>query len=531
MKPFRLKAFMRHFTFIGSIFVLVLFTAVCSHSAAEVAGERLQRAIRELEKLTEQTLKSTGVPGLAIAVVHDDNIVYLKGFGVRKAGEVAAVDADTVFQLASVSKPVATTVIAALVGEQRIRWDDRIIDHDPGFEMYDAWVTRQVTFRDFLCHRSGLPDHGGDLLEDLGYDRAWVLHQMRTLKPDSSFRSHFAYTNFGFTEAGVAAVMKLGKPWEEVSLEKLYKPLGMKSTSSRFADYAAAKNRAVGHVQVDGQWTAKYTRDADAQSPAGGVSSTARDMAQWLRLQLGKGKVDGKQIIDAAALAETHRAQIISHAQENPETDRSGFYGLGWNVTYDEHGFVRLGHSGGFDLGASTVVNLVPAEQLGIVVLCNSSPIGVPESLARSFCDVAIEGKVNRDWLPIFRQAFEAASKPNYGQEVDYRKPPAKTTAALANFAYTGKYSNDYYGKLQIVDQKNSLRMQIGAKPLTFELRHFDRDTFLYQPVGEMAGGLSAVTFTIGPDGRAAQIVLENLNVGGQGAFLRSDGGGENVAR
>ena len=153
----------------------------------------LSRASRlvlpELDKLVEQTLKKTGVPGMAIAVVCKDQVVYLKGFGVREAGKEERVDADTVFQLASVSKPMASTVLAALVGEGLIDWDDRVIDHDPGFRLSDPFVTREVTLRDLLCHRSGLPDHAGDLLEDLGYDRAEVLRRLRYLKPASSFRS------------------------------------------------------------------------------------------------------------------------------------------------------------------------------------------------------------------------------------------------------------------------------------------------------------------------------------------------------
>ena len=138
---------------------------------------------------------------------------------------------------------------------------------------------------------------------------------MRELKPESSFRSKFAYTNFGYSEAAFAAAMAVGKPWDVVASEQLIKPLGMKSTSTKFADYAAANNRAVGHVQIDGKWVAKYTRNADAQSPAGGFSSSVRDVAPWLRLQLADGKIDGKQLIDAGVLAETKRC--------NSSTDRT----------------------------------------------------------------------------------------------------------------------------------------------------------------------------------------------------------------
>src|SRR5262249_58921666 len=160
------------------------------------------------------------------------------------------VDADTVFLLASVSKPITSTLMALLVGLGLIDWDDRVIDHDPDFRLYDPWVTRQVTLRDLLCHRSGLPDHGGDLLEDLGYSRAQVLHRLRYLKPASGFRSRYAYTNFGYTAAAVAAARAAGKSWEDLAAAKRHRPLGMKASRSPFGDYPPAKNPARPHLPL-----------------------------------------------------------------------------------------------------------------------------------------------------------------------------------------------------------------------------------------------------------------------------------------
>jgi CubicO group peptidase (beta-lactamase class C family) len=506
--------------------LLVLGTlAIPAVPAAEVTPQKVKAALPELEKLAQQILKKTGVPGLAVAVVYKDRVVYLKGFGVRQAGKDEPVDADTVFQLASVSKPIASTILAILVSLGLIDWDERVIDLDPDFRLYDPWVTREVTLRDLLCHRSGLPDHGGDLLEDLGYSRAQVLHRLRYLKPASSFRSRYAYTNFGYTAATVAAARTTRKSWEDLAADKLYRPLGMKSTSSRFADYAAARNRALLHVRVEGKWVARYVRDPDAQSPAGGVSSTARDLAQWMRLQLAGGKFDGKQLIAARALGETHRPQIISSPPGNPATDRAGFYGLGWNVNYDDQGRVRLGHSGGFDLGAATVVTLLPSEGLGIAVLTNASPIGVPETISASFFDLVLHGKVQKDWGKAFQQAFEALNKPAYGTAVDYRKPPARPSPPLPPEAYVGTYGNAYYGAIEVREKGGALLLRMGPKKTAFPLRHWDRDVFLYQPEGEMAGGLSGVTFRIGPARKGVQVVVENLDLHGQGKFARAAAG------
>jgi CubicO group peptidase (beta-lactamase class C family) len=506
---------------VALLFLIAL--TIPSGPASEITPEKVTAALPELEKLALQTLEKTGVPGMAIGIVYQDQVVYLKGFGVRKAGTAAAVDADTVFQLASVSKPMTSTVLAALVGEGVIGWDDRAIDHDPDFRLYDPWVTREVTLRDLLCHRTGLPGQAADLLEDLGYDRKQILFRLRYLKPSSSFRSHYEYNNLTYTEAGVAGARAAGKAWEDLCAEKLYRPLGMSSTSSRFAEYEAAPNRALLHVSVNGKWVAKYVRHPDAEAPAGGVSSTVRDMARWLRLQLGNGAYNGRQLIAAEALAETHRPQMVNNVPQNPAKDRAGSYGLGWNVGYDDGGRVRWSHSGGFDLGAATEVALLPAEGLGIVVLTNAAPIFVPESISASFFDLALSGKVQRDWLAAYTQHLGGSFKQYDGRGRDYSHPPAQKAPPLAAEAYAGTYQNDFFGDAEVVAKEGALVLRLGPDKPPFPLQHFDRDLFLYQPVGEFASGLIGVAFQVGPDQKATSVVIENLDIysRGQGTFTR----------
>ena len=189
-----------------------------------VTAEQVDKAVAALDALAP---KQNAVPGFAVAVVFQDKAVYAKGFGVRDVNGKAPVNADTVFQLASVSKPIGAAVVAAFVGDGKITWDSRVNELDPTFVMFDPWVTHEVTIRDMYAHRSGLPEHAGDLLEDLGFTRAEILRRLRYQHPESSFRSHYAYTNFGITAAAVAAVKAYGMEWEGASEEKLYKPLGM----------------------------------------------------------------------------------------------------------------------------------------------------------------------------------------------------------------------------------------------------------------------------------------------------------------
>lgn len=487
---------------------------------ARIGRDDVRAAVDRLDGVVRDAMRRTGVPGVAVGVVHDDEVLYLKGFGLRKTGTKDEVGPDTVFQLASVSKPLASTVVAAAVGEKTVGWDDPVVEHDPGFALKDPWVTRHVTLADLFSHRSGLPDHAGDVLEDLGYDRAYILDHLR-YEPLAPFRAHYAYTNFGLTEAAVATARAAGTSWEELSAEKVYEPLGMDSTSSSFADYEKADDRAFLHVKDGDTWSSEYVRDPDAQSPAGGASSTARDMTKWLRLQLGDGTFEGRQVVAADALERTHLPHTVSEPPRSP-VGRTGFYGLGWNVSYDDQGRLKLGHSGGFALGAATNVALLPGEKLGIVVLTNGEPIGVPEAIATTFMETASTGGPTVDWLaflgPVFQQTLQAERS-----ETDYEKPPASPAPAEENAAYTGTYANDFYGPLTVSAQGDELTMRLGPEKQRFVLHHYDGDTFFYRTTGEMAVGPSGVTFTLGSDGRADKVRVENLDTSGIGTFTRKD--------
>lgn len=399
-------------------------------------------AVGKLDGIVRDAMKRTGVPGVAVAVVHKDRVVYLKGFGERRAGRSGAVDPDTVFQLASLSKPLASTVVAGVVGGGTLAWDDPVAAQLPGFALKDPWVTAHVTYADLFSHRSGLPDHSGDLLEDLGYDRTYILDHLK-YEPLGPLRASYAYTNYGVTAAAQAVANAKDTSWDKLSQDTLYGPAGMKNTSSRFSDYDRAEDKAVTHVKnADGTWQPKYVRDADAQSPAGGASSTARDMATWMRLQLANGKLDGRQVIPAAPLERTHLPEIVAQPPQAP-AGRAGFYGLGWNVGYDDQGRLRLSHSGAFELGANTDVTMLPGEQLGITVLTNGAPVGLADSVALNFFDTAQYGKPTTDWLPlvdrVYRQQEQQGRSPT-----DYARPPRNGAVARAADTYTGTYDNAY---------------------------------------------------------------------------------------
>src|ERR1700691_6066312 len=196
-------------------------------------------------------LERSGIPGLAVAVVRDGQTVYAKGFGLRRIGERQPVDADTVFQIASLSKSIGATVVAHQVGAGVVKWNTPLVTYLPWFELNDPWITKHVTIGDMYAHRSCLPDHAGDDLEELGYDRRQILQRLR-FAPLHAFRDEYAYTNFGLTAAAEAVAVASTRDWATLSEEVLYRPLGMSATSSRYADYAARDNRGLLHVRTAG---------------------------------------------------------------------------------------------------------------------------------------------------------------------------------------------------------------------------------------------------------------------------------------
>jgi len=489
-----------------------------------VTPQRAARAVERLPALAESILQQSGVPGMAVAVVFEDALTFSGGFGVRELGKEGAIDADTVFQLASVSKSLAATVVSSVVGDGAVTWESRMADIAPGFALHDAWPTQNVSVADLFSHRSGLLDHAGDLLEDLGFDREEILHRLRYLEPEYSFREGYEYTNFGLTAAAVAVAEVVGTSWEDLSEERLYKPLGMAHTSSRFADYMAEPNRAVPHVKDGDAWVVTpMQREPDAQSPAGGVSSNARELAQWMRLQLGQGRFEGQQLIPSAALAPMHLPQAMNNVPEDPATQRAGFYGLGINVSYTDFGAVQWSHSGAFSSGAATAFFLLPGSGFGVLALTNGFPVGAPEALCLSVLDLATTGDVTRDWLAAAGQRMAAAmDEGTYGMEADWGNPPADVTPAAPDAAYVGTYHNDYYGDVKIAQVADGLVLRIGPKPLEFPLTHYARDTFSWQPAGENATGRSGLSFLIGADGTAVAFRDDYLAVDRAGVLLRS---------
>ena len=466
-------------------------------SGVAIPAGRVDEAVAKLDGLVGDLMKNTGIPGMAVAVVHRGKVLYAKGFGIRDVGKGQGqdnkVDADTVFQLASVSKSVGATVIAHEVSDNVVAWDTPVASKLPWFTLNDPYVTSHVTVADLYSHRSGLPDHAGDKLEDLGYDRRQTLERLKYL-PLDPFRISYAYTNYGITAGAEAVAAAAAKPWEELSDEVLYRPLGMTSTSSRFADFIARPNHAVNHIKIDGTWQARFQRDPDPQSPAGGVSSSVNDMARWLLMLLGNGTYNGHRITSPEALLPATSPQMVSSPAKTPPA-RTGFYGYGFNSSVDSSGRTEYSHSGAFDLGAATNFVVLPSEDLGIIALTNAAPYGIPETLTAEFMDLVQYGQIREDWASLYKKAIGWLNNP-LGSLVG-RQPPANPAPARPLGDYAGSYASDYWGPAVVSQRDDALQLQMGPKNRTATLTHWDGDTFTFTLTDENAppGTVSKAVF------------------------------------
>ncbi|WP_431233636.1 serine hydrolase [Mycolicibacterium psychrotolerans] len=486
--------------------------------AMALPDNAVDNAVAKLDGIAADLMKSAGIPGMAVAVVHGGKTVYAKGFGVKDGSRSAddpanKVDPDTVFQLASVSKPIGATVVAHQVSQNAIGWNTPVTDKLPWFALSDPAATKMVTVGDLYSHRSGLPDHAGDQLEDLGYDRRYILERLRQL-PLAPFRISYAYTNFGLTAAAEAVAVAAGKSWEDLSDEVLYRPLAMASTSSRFADYEARPDKAVGHIRIDGAYKPLYKRDADPEAPAGGVSSSVNDLTHWLTMMLANGQYNGRQIVDPAALLPAVSPQIVSNPPTEPAM-RSGFYGYGFNVGTTSAARVQLSHSGAFDLGAATNFVIIPSADVAIVALTNATPTGIPETLTAEFADLVQFGEVRQDWRALYAHAFADMDKP-FGTLAG-KTPPANPAPAQPAARYAGTYRNDYWGAAVVAEKDGKLTLSLGPRPDTLELSHWDGDVFTFTFPSENfpPGSISTATF----DGD--KLTLEYYDEDKMGTFTR----------
>lgn len=431
----------------------------------------------------QSSIRDWDVPGLAVSVVKDGKVVLERGYGLRKVGAPARVDEHTLFAIGSISKSVTAVALGLLVDEGKISWDDPVTQYLPYFQLYDPYASREMTIRDLLVHRSGLPDFcGGILWYGADYSREEALKRLRYLKPATSFRSTFAYQSVTYMAAGEIVRAVSGKSWDDFIRDRLFIPLGMKESSSLYRDLKTAKNLAMPHIRVDGKMVAIGYRNSDSLGPAGSIVSNVHDMARYMQLLLAEGAPEGKKVYSEKVARDLFTPQMLvptrpsSSPEFKPLDPMFQAYGFGWFVN-DYRGRKVISHSGGMD-GMSAVVILVPEEKLGITVLSHQDG-GLFYAAALRILDAYL-GAPQTDWAAIMlKDRAKGAQKAKAAEEALVAARVQGTRPSLELARYAGGYRDRMYGDLSIVQKEGRLVLQFSHSPaFTADLEHWQYDTF-----------------------------------------------------
>ena len=486
--------------------------------SAQQPKSNSQQLTPAFDAYVNQTMRDWKVPGLAIAVVRNDSVILSKGYGTRTMDKTEPVDDHTTFAIGSSSKAFTATLVAMLVDETKMRWDAPATDYLPGLELYDAYVSKELTVRDLLTHRSGLAR--GDLMwyaTDLGRDE--ILRRLRFQRPTWSMRSRFGYQNVMYLAAGQAVARVSGKSWDDVVRDRIFVPLGMIETNTSIRALSGRPNVATPHQEIDDTLRVVPWHTIDNIAPAGSINSNVADMAKWVRFQLNGGKVAGKSLVSAGALGETHTAQVAvpvttDAKQVNPYTHLQS-YAMGW-ILQDYRGKQMLQHGGNID-GMSALVAFLPEEKLGMVILTNANGSPVPTIVMRRAVDALI-GAPERDWSGESKKGADrqrALARETEQKRVAARAAGTKPSLDLAKYA--GTYADSMYGDVVISAQPKTQNAQpttvLRARFGTFydgELEHWHFDTFRAQWSARNAGR-SMITFALDADGKVRGLEFEGI--------------------
>jgi CubicO group peptidase (beta-lactamase class C family) len=489
-----------------------LAAALLVIASASNTADAQRGPLRGLDTYVEQGMRDWEVPGLALAVVKDDSIVFMRGFGTRTLGRDEPVDEHTSFAIASTTKAFTATSIAMLVDEGKVRWDDPVSMHVPAFQVADPGLSGELTVRDLLSHRTGLP--GSDFLwYASGSSSEDILHRLRFLRPFASPRSQYQYNNTAYMVAGQVVQSASGMAWGEFVRRRILEPLGMRETLTGFTGLDTHGNVATPHLEVDGAIRPIRYLNFDNIGPAGAMNSSVYDMAKWIRFQLAGGEQDGTRLVSDAQYREMLTPQfVIPQAQYYPAARLANphftAYGLGWFMQ-DYRGRKLAMHTGSID-GMTALVALVPEERLGLVVLINLDHAELRHALMYRVVDAYLGGPA-RDWSaelrPLYQgmnDRFEAARREREARRVQGTRP------SLPLEAYAGTYADpdSLYGRVTVRVDDGRLVASTAGGTMTGEMEHWHYDVFRAR-WAEAAMGTSFLTFTIDPEGRVAWVRID----------------------
>ena len=479
-------------------------------------SKKLKTILEDFEKYAEDSMQDWRTPGMAVAIVRGDEVIYTNAFGVKTHGGSEPVTKETIFQIGSTSKAFTAALVSMLVDEGKVKWKDQVVEHLPEFEMYDSWVTRQFMVEDLMAQRSGMPPHAADALVMCGFDRDYIRGALRYVKPVSSFRSEFAYQNNLFLVAAELIEKHTGKSWEKNIKERILAPLGMTDSTIDMKSFQSAEDVTSLHHTYEDQiialsknwpylfWTYVY-------APAGGINSNIIDMAKWVSFQVNRGEFKGRRLVSEENMDYMHTPKVTAMEFAG----RQEYYCEAW-VYRENAPYPIVWHNGG-TTGCKTMIAIIPEAKVGIIVLSNLGDALLPEALAFRFFDMYL-GNPDVDWsskmLAENKEKIKAA-------ESELPAAPKNPLPAMSLENYSGDYRNDVYGTINITKKDDDLVLTIGPKKVEMYLKSWNRDTFsidwpFYNDLSDP--GMFA-TFEVDPKGEVTNLTINLLNEDGCGIF------------
>jgi CubicO group peptidase (beta-lactamase class C family) len=504
---------------LGPTLACVVGMAFASHGwAATPAAPVLPVGAQpqDIDRLAARIQQQFAVPGMAVAIVKDGKVLFAKGYGVREAGKPDKVDANTLFGIGSNTKAFTVAALAMLVDEGKLSWDDKVIDRLPNFRLYDPYVTRELTIRDLLTHRSGLGLGSGDLMlfPPSDFTRAEIIHNLRYFPPASSFRSKFAYDNLLYIVAGELVPAVTGMSWETFVQTRILDRLGT-DCAATVSLVSGGRSMAIPHVMVDGKLTAVTPDPSTAYDPAGSIQCNAEGMAAWMALQLADGRLkDGTQLFSATQHKEMWTPQtIVVPLPDAASTTGTHFrdYGLAWFIE-DYEGTERVWHTGGL-VGMVSAVSLLPEKGVGIVVLTNQQS-GGRAAMTQSLQD-AMLGRPARDWVAIVakQEAEQSKRAAAADRDADTAIQAAGGHAFLPLDAYVGVYHDPWRGDVVVKKQGDKLRMVFSrTTDMQGDMQAMKGNVFAVRWDDRTLKADALVNFRTGMDGSVSGMTMAPLS-------------------
>ena len=478
---------------IGILVVVIAFTpyAVFADNPEPSDGKP---DFGDFDKFVARVLKEWRVPGVAVAVIHEDKTLLAKGYGYRDLEERLPVTAKTLFSIASISKTFTATAAAILVDDGKLHWNDRVREHLRTFRLYNEDAAAQLTIRDCLSHQTGLPRAGLRWYGINGWPEEHMTPEiayrtLRHVEPSAPARSHYYYSNSGYLTMG-QMIVKYGDSWESFLQDRILDPLRMDRTNFSVAKSQADPDHAKPYVLFEGDVIRRPFFPGEVIGPAGGINSNIEELARFLRLYLGQGELDGRRIVSKGRMKEVLTPEVVM-PEFNSYGSANGFHSMGWQVIMIQ-GEKWGRHTGGLP-GFTAVASFCPKRECAYVVLTNLANRPVAELIENNIRSRLL-GRVPTDQFELFRN-MEAKDQADFEKLRSERRPPRiKDTAPGRPLGdYAGTFSNPAYGDFVVILHDGSLRWRHHG--FYGSLKHYHYDVFDMEVDREMPGMLDGELF------------------------------------